>query len=176
VSAALRLCFFVRRIFCRAFFAPNARVEIIRVRHVSRSGAGLPDFLLVQNFKTGNNVPKYQELYQMSIKYNYIKTVKWTTFPKNIPTSFIARPSKIWIFGLKTNHLATLRSSFVTTVRLQSGVKGCQMAYIFSHQKNKFVCIWEGLGMEYVGIFPDYWVNFTIIGYILWPFGIFCGH
>jgi hypothetical protein len=30
--------------------------------------------------------------------------------------------------------------------------------------------------MENLGIFYDHLVNFTAIGNILWPFGIFCGH
>jgi hypothetical protein len=34
----------------------------------------------------------------------------------------------------------------------------------------------EGLAIENLGIFHDYWVYFTAIGNILWPFGKFCGH
>jgi hypothetical protein len=31
--------------------------------------AGLPDFFLVQNSKTGENIPNYNKVYQMVIKY-----------------------------------------------------------------------------------------------------------
>jgi hypothetical protein len=30
--------------------------------------------------------------------------------------------------------------------------------------------------MEYVGLLYVHWVCFTAIWYILWPFGVFCGH
>jgi hypothetical protein len=68
-------------------------------------------FFLVQNTKTRKNIPNYHGLYQMSIKYN--------KRPFNGPIvhkiyqhcKTIVRPPKftqIWIFGLKTNQLATL--------------------------------------------------------------------
>jgi hypothetical protein len=41
-----------------------------------------------------------------------IKCIKWPKYiPYNLPTSFIARHSKIWIFGFKIYHLATLPAS-----------------------------------------------------------------
>jgi hypothetical protein len=47
---------------------------------------------------------------------------------------------------------------------------------LFSNQKSEFGYILVGLGMEKVGIFYDYLEYFTAIWYILWPFGIVCGH
>jgi hypothetical protein len=44
---------------------------------------------------------------------------------------------------------------------------------IFSNQKSQFGKILEGLAMEDVGIFNDHLVQFTVIWYILWPFGRF---
>jgi hypothetical protein len=48
-------------------------------------------FFLVQNTKMGNtkllqNIPNVHKIYQ--------KTVKWTKYPQNMPSSSIARPSK----------------------------------------------------------------------------------
>jgi hypothetical protein len=68
-------------------------------------------FLLVQNTKTRKNIPNYHELYQMSIKYN--KTIKWTVksvlkIDHHLPLQDPPKFTQIWIFGLKTNHLATL--------------------------------------------------------------------
>jgi hypothetical protein len=62
---------------------------------------------LVQNTKTGRTIKLPRAIPNVH-KIYVTKTVKWTKRLQNIPTSFIARPSKIWIFGLKTNHLATL--------------------------------------------------------------------
>jgi hypothetical protein len=45
----------------------------------------------------------------MAINYKiYQMAGKWTKWQWNIPTSSIARTSKIWIFDLKISHLATL--------------------------------------------------------------------
>jgi hypothetical protein len=60
--------------------------------------------------QTGENIPNYIKIYQMDIKY-----FQWTNnrsndhkiyrdFPKQYPTKL----TQIGIFGLKTNHLATL--------------------------------------------------------------------
>jgi hypothetical protein len=63
-------------------------------------------FCLVQNTKTGKNIPNYPELYQMFIKYNKRPSVhkKYQHLPFQDPP----KCTQIWIFGLKTNHLATL--------------------------------------------------------------------
>jgi hypothetical protein len=59
-------------------------------------------FFLVQHTKTGEN-------FQMAINYKiYQMAGKGTKWQWNIPASSIARTSKIWIFGLKISHLATL--------------------------------------------------------------------
>jgi hypothetical protein len=47
---------------------------------------------------------------------------------------------------------------------------------LFSNQKPKFGKILEGLAMEDFGKCYSHLVYFTAISYILWPFGIFCGH
>jgi hypothetical protein len=67
-------------------------------------------FFLVQNTKTGKNIPNYRELYQMSIEYNKrphngpsVHKI-YQHLPLQDPPKF----SQIWIFGSKTNHLATL--------------------------------------------------------------------
>jgi hypothetical protein len=79
------------------FFSPNA----------SAWRAGLPDF-------SGYNISKRGTIYQITTKYN-----KW---PKNIPNGRkifqmaikytkwqdLPKFTQIGIFGLKTNHLATL--------------------------------------------------------------------
>jgi hypothetical protein len=46
----------------------------------------------------------------------------------------------------------------------------------FQNQKPKFGNILEGLAMEDFGKFYSRLVYFTVISYILRPFGIFCGH
>jgi hypothetical protein len=61
-------------------------------------------FFLVQNTKTGENIPNYHELYQMSIKYNKRPQNGPRVHKMQYPPKF----TQIWIFGLKTNHLATL--------------------------------------------------------------------
>jgi hypothetical protein len=62
----------------------------------------LPDFL-VQYTKSGKSIPN------IPIGHNrYQMAVKETTCTKNKPTGPITRPSKIAIFVLKINHLATL--------------------------------------------------------------------
>jgi hypothetical protein len=54
---------------------------------------------------------------------------------------------------------------------------------MFSYQKFHFGNILEGFEMENVGIINDHFVYFVVIWYILqaiwyilWSFGIFCGH
>jgi hypothetical protein len=57
-------------------------------------------------YQNGVNVPNVHKIYNNALKYT-----KW---PENIPSSSIARPSKIYpnsFFGLKINHLATLFQS-----------------------------------------------------------------
>jgi hypothetical protein len=47
---------------------------------------------------------------------------------------------------------------------------------LFSYQKSQFGYIFEGLRIENAGIICDHLEYFWIIWYILWPFGIVCGH
>jgi hypothetical protein len=66
--------------------------------------------ILGTKYQNGKNIPNYHKLYQMSMKYN--------KRPQNGPSVheiyqhlILQDPPKfpqIWIFGLKTNHLATL--------------------------------------------------------------------
>jgi hypothetical protein len=58
-------------------------------------------------YQNGKKFPNYNELYQMSIKYNK-RPYNGPRVNKNIYTYKIYQ---IWIFGLKTNHLATLLPS-----------------------------------------------------------------
>jgi hypothetical protein len=72
-------------------------------------------FFLVQNTKTGKNIPNYYKLYQMSIKYNK-RPLNWPSVHKiyqQLPLQDPPRFTQIWIFGLKTNHLAALASTAV---------------------------------------------------------------
>jgi hypothetical protein len=68
-------------------------------------------FFLVQNTKWGKNIPNYHKIYQMTITYfqwpqNRPNGHKiYHDFPQQDPPKF----TQIGIFGLKTNHLATLR-------------------------------------------------------------------
>jgi hypothetical protein len=67
-------------------------------------------FLLVQNTKTGENIPNYHKLYQMSIKYNK-RPLNGPSVHKiyhHLPLQDPPKFTQIWIFGLKTNHLANL--------------------------------------------------------------------
>jgi hypothetical protein len=48
--------------------------------------------------------------------------------------------------------------------------QGCQMVF-FSNQKSQLGKILEGLGMENAGIFYGHLEYFTVIWYILLPFG-----
>jgi hypothetical protein len=67
-------------------------------------------FFLVQNTKTGENIPNDHKIYQMALKF-----FQW---PQNTPNGHkiyqdfsLQDPPKftqMGIFGLKTNHLATL--------------------------------------------------------------------
>jgi hypothetical protein len=64
----------------------------------------------VQNTKTGENIPNGHKLYQMAIKY-----FQWPLHGPNSPKIYQHFPlqdppkfTQIGIFGLKTNHLATL--------------------------------------------------------------------
>jgi hypothetical protein len=50
------------------------------------------------------------------------------------------------------------------------------MVCIFSNQMSKFGLIMEGLAMEDVDIFYVHLVYFTVILYVLWPYGIFSGY
>jgi hypothetical protein len=47
---------------------------------------------------------------------------------------------------------------------------------LFSNKKSQFGYIWEGLGMENVGVYYDHLEYFAAIWYNLWPFDIDCGH
>jgi hypothetical protein len=67
-------------------------------------------FFLVQNTKMGENIPNYHELYQMSIKYNK-RPQNGPSVHKiyqHLPLQGPPKFTQIWIFGLKTNHLAAL--------------------------------------------------------------------
>jgi hypothetical protein len=95
------------------------------LKHLLRRGGRVARFFLVQNTKTGQNVPNKHKMNQMAIKY-----------PKclqNIPNGHkicqhcpILGPPKftqMMSFGLKINHLATLRTGpnlFTLTCHLNS--------------------------------------------------------
>jgi hypothetical protein len=54
--------------------------------------AGLPDFSWYKvHTKNGKNIPNHPEISQMAVKYN--------KSPSHLPTSSIARPSKIYTNG-----------------------------------------------------------------------------
>jgi hypothetical protein len=65
---------------------------------------------LVQNTKTGKNIPNYHKLCQMSIKCNkrLLNGQSVHKICQHIPLQDPPKFTQIWIFGLKTNHLATL--------------------------------------------------------------------
>jgi hypothetical protein len=69
-------------------------------------------FFLVQNKKTGRNIPNDHKMHQMAIRYFQWPPNKpnghkmYQDFPLPDPPKF----TQIGTFGLKTNHLATLRS------------------------------------------------------------------
>jgi hypothetical protein len=73
------------------------------------SVTGLPDFSW-KKYQSGKNIPNYHELYQVSIKYN--KKLKngpsVQKINQHLPVQDHTKFTQIWIFGLKTNHLATL--------------------------------------------------------------------
>jgi hypothetical protein len=78
-------------------------------------------FLLIQTYQIGKNVTNYLKLYEMALNYT-----KWTLNIPNCHKIYQHLPFKgppkftqICIFGLKTNHLATLVMS--TILRLQFG-------------------------------------------------------
>jgi hypothetical protein len=50
-------------------------------------------FFLVQNTKTGKNIPNYHELYQMSIKYNNISGARPSIIYPNLDFWFEKKPS-----------------------------------------------------------------------------------
>jgi hypothetical protein len=84
---------------------------------------------------------------------------------------------QIWIFGLKTNHLATL--VVTSTVLSERAIEARQVWLpdgIFLYKKFHFGKIFEGLAREGVRIFYCHFVYFMAIWYILWPFGMFVGH
>jgi hypothetical protein len=81
-------------------------LEVVHLRSV----AGLPDFSLVQNTKTG-------KIYQIATNYtkypyNITKDRKMdqvsTKYTNNLPLQYPPKITQIWGFGLKTNHLANL--------------------------------------------------------------------
>jgi hypothetical protein len=47
---------------------------------------------------------------------------------------------------------------------------------LFSYQKSQFGHIWESLGMKNVNKFYDHLQYSNVIWYVLWRFGIVCGH
>jgi hypothetical protein len=61
-------------------------------------------------YQNGENIPNYHELYQMSIKYNKRPQSGPSVrkIHQHLPLQDPPKFSQIWIFGLKTNHLATL--------------------------------------------------------------------
>jgi hypothetical protein len=77
---------------------------------ITASLTGLPDCSQSKHIKNGKNIPNYRKLNQMAIHCS--------KFPKNIPNGhkiyqhvpFQGPPkfTQIGIFGMKTNHLATL--------------------------------------------------------------------
>jgi hypothetical protein len=79
-------------------------------------------FFLVQNTKTGKNIPNDHKIYHMDITY-----LQWPQnrpnghkiyqdFPLQGPPKF----TQIGIFGSKTNHLATLIRTVITSYWLNS--------------------------------------------------------
>jgi hypothetical protein len=80
---------------------------------------------LIKNTKTGENTPNNNKIYQIAIKYT-----KW---PKNRPNGHkiyqhlpLQDPPKftlIGIFGLKTNHLATLIGSMFSAIKMSQNLK-----------------------------------------------------
>jgi hypothetical protein len=88
--------------------------------------------------------------------------------------------TQIGIFGLKTDHLATLASrqpgpAFCTENKLDLFLKnspGLPDGF-FSKQKSKFGQILEGLRWEILYIFWSYLEYFMTIWYILCSFGTF---
>jgi hypothetical protein len=76
-------------------------------------GTRVARFFLVQNTKTGKNIPNYHELYQVAIKYNKrpYNGPSVHKINQNLPLQNPPKFPQIWVFGLKTNHLATLMST-----------------------------------------------------------------
>jgi hypothetical protein len=101
----------------------DANFESVCIHMMPRPGNNSLDvaiknarFSLVQNTKIGKVYQNDHKIYQMAKIY-----FKW---PYNRPNGykisvFIARPSKIGIFGLKTNHLATLVSILTMKVHVK---------------------------------------------------------
>jgi hypothetical protein len=86
--------------------------------------------------------------------------------------------TQIGIFGLKIYHLATLLSfgrkvfEQIVWVFCKSGLPDG----IFSNRKSQFGEILLDPALEDVSLFYGYFVCFTAMRYILWPFGIFYGY
>jgi hypothetical protein len=83
---------------------------VSRTKEEDCSGPGLQDFSLF-------DIPKHGEIYQIAIKIpngNKIHQIAviYSKWAENISTFFsfqgLPKFTQIWIFGLKTNHLATL--------------------------------------------------------------------
>jgi hypothetical protein len=85
-------------------------------RHVKvRLQSRVARFFLIQTYQIGKNITNDHKLYQMALNYT-----KW---PYNIPNGHKIYPhlpfkgppkfTQIGIFGLKTNHLATLHAARV---------------------------------------------------------------
>jgi hypothetical protein len=77
--------------------------------HKPTSHQGCQIFLC-KKYQNGENIPNYHELYQMSIKYNKrpYNGQRVNRICHHLPLQDPPKFTQIWIFGLKTNHLATL--------------------------------------------------------------------
>jgi hypothetical protein len=72
-------------------------------------------FFLVQKYQNWKNLPNYNELYLMSIKYNK-RPYNGPSVHKiyqHLPVQDPPNLTQSWIFGLKTNHLATLVPTYL---------------------------------------------------------------
>jgi hypothetical protein len=78
-------------------------------------------FFLVQNTKTGENIPNLHELYQISIKYNKRPQNGLSVYKiyQHLTLQDPLKFTQIRIFGLKTNHLATLTATTNVNQRRQ---------------------------------------------------------
>jgi hypothetical protein len=93
--------------------------------------------------------------------------VKYTNFR----AASSSKITQIRILGLKICHLANIDRWPSQTVRLNF-LPGLPDG-LFSNQKSEFGYNFEGLRMDYVGIFYSQLVYFVAIWYSLWLFGMF---